>query len=79
MLELLLYCQMVARLRYADEIMLVMDFIGDFLSDFPGDLKARCRRLVAPAVAARREPVCPFGFWTEHSLDRLDAYVGSVA
>jgi hypothetical protein len=71
MLELLLYCQMFARLRYAGEIMLVMDFTRD--------LTTRCRRLVAPAAANRREPVCPFGFLTEHALDRLDAYVGSAA
>jgi len=71
MLELLLYCQMFARLRYAGEIMLVTDLIGD--------LTARCRRLVAPAAAHRREPVCAFGFFTEHALDRLDAYVGSAA
>jgi hypothetical protein len=71
MLELLLYCQMFARLRYAGEIMLVMDFIGD--------LATGCRRLVAPAEADRREPVCAFGFLTEHALDRLDAYVGSAA
>jgi hypothetical protein len=71
MLELLLYCQMFARLRYAGEIMLVMDFIGD--------LTPRCRRLVAPAAADRREPVGAFGFLTEHALDRLDAYVGSAA
>ena len=71
MLELLLYCQMFARLRYAGEIMSVMDFIGD--------LTTRCRRLVAPAAANRGEPVSSFGFLTEHALDRLDAYVGSVA
>jgi hypothetical protein len=71
MLELLLYCQMFARLRYAGEIMLVMDCIGD--------LTIRCQRLVAPFAANRREPVCAFGFFTEHALDRLDAYVGSAA
>ena len=71
MLELLLYCQMFARLRYAGEIMLVTDLIGD--------LTARCRHLVAPAAVNRREPVGAFGFFTEHALDRLDAYVGSAA
>ncbi len=71
MLELLLYCQMFARLRYAGEIMVVMDFIDDFAT--------RCRRFVALAAADRREPACAFGFLTEHALDRLDAYVGSAA
>jgi hypothetical protein len=71
MLELLLYCHTFARLRYAGEIMLVMDFIGD--------LTTHCRRLVAPAAANRREPVCAFGFLTEHALERLDAYVVSAA
>ncbi|MGA9007461.1 MAG: hypothetical protein WBE48_26505 [Xanthobacteraceae bacterium] len=71
MLELLLYCHMFARLKYAGEIMAVMDFVGE--------LKARLR---AP-VPGRREPACGFGFWSERelrlSLDRLDAYAASVA
>jgi len=75
MLELLLYCHMFANVKYAGEIAAVMDFVGS--------LKSRCKRLLAPAAAGCREPVSAFGFWTElelaRSLDRLDAYVGSVA
>jgi hypothetical protein len=70
MLELLLYCNMLASLKYAGEIVAVMDCIAA--------LKVRLLVLVAPS----REPGgC--GFWNERelrlSLDRLDAYVASAA
>jgi hypothetical protein len=75
MLELLLYCHMFASLKYAGEIMAVMDFIGA--------VKLRCSRLLATPLPGRGEPASSFAFWTEQelirSLDRLDAYVASVA
>ena len=75
MLELLLYCHMFASLKYAGEIMAVMDFIGA--------VKLRCNRLLARALSGRSQQASSYGFWTEQelirSLDRLDAYVASVA
>ena len=71
MLELLLYCHMLANIRFAAEIAAVMDFVES--------LKTRCRHLFAPAAASRREPAYVYSLWLEQSLDRLDAYVGSAA
>ena len=82
MLELLLYCHMFAKLRYAGEIAAVTDAVMDFI----GRTKVGHGRWdgLWPAPAKRRrEAAFGFGFWTEQdlmgSLDRLDAYVGSVA
>ncbi len=75
MLELLLYCHMFASLKYAGEIMAVMDFVGA--------VKRRCNRLLATARYRRGQQASSFGFWSEQelirTLDRLDAYVASVA
>jgi hypothetical protein len=75
MLELLLYCYMFASLKYAGEIMAVMDFIGA--------AKQRCERMLATARSGRSQQALSYGFWTERelirSLDRLDAYVASAA
>jgi hypothetical protein len=81
MLELLLYCHMFAKLRYAGEIAAITDGVMDFI----GRTKARqgCWDGLWPAPRRRREAAFGLGFWTEQdlmqSLDRLDAYVGSVA
>jgi hypothetical protein len=75
MLELLLYCHMFANMRCAGHIAAVMDFLGSAM--------ARCRRWRAPVVRGRTEPVSMFECWVERelmrSLDRLDAYVTSMA
>jgi hypothetical protein len=70
MLELLLYCYLFANMRFAGPIAAVADFVDD--------LKTRCMRLVAPAMMDRREPAGGAWLWTEQ-LNRLDAYVGSIA
>jgi hypothetical protein len=82
MLELLLYCHMFAKLRYAGEIAAITDGVMDFI----GRTKARhglWDGLLPAPVRRRREAAFGFGFWSEQdlmqSLDRLDAYVGSVA
>jgi hypothetical protein len=75
MLELLLYCHMFANMRFAGHIAAAADFIGA--------AKMRCDRLLAPAMRGSREPGSAFIDWTEaelmRSLDRLDAYVSSMA
>jgi hypothetical protein len=72
MLELLLYCHMFAAMRYAGHIAAVTDFLGG--------ARAWCRRWLAPG---RTEPAPMFACWIEgeltRSLDRLDAYVTSMA
>jgi hypothetical protein len=85
MLELLLYCHMIANLKYAGHIAAAVDFIGS--------AKAQCSRLLAAVMSGREQPrskqlvsmqlVSMFDCWTEReltrSLDRLDAYVTSMA
>jgi hypothetical protein len=85
MLELLLYCHTIANLKYAGHIAAAMDFIGS--------AKTRCSRLLVAVVYSReqpvskqpvsKQPVSMFDCWTERelarSLDRLGAYVASVA
>jgi hypothetical protein len=79
MLELLLYCHMVANMKYADHFAAVTAFIAM--------VKAQCDRLfasVAPPVASCRKHLAPvFEGRTEQELvrllARLDAYVASMA
>ena len=75
MLELLLYCHMIANMKYAGHFAAVADFIDR--------MKAQCTRLLAPIVSGRRQPAAVFDCWTEQtlvrSLDRLDAYVTLMA
>jgi hypothetical protein len=70
MLELLLYCHMFANMRFAGHIAAAADFIGE--------TRMRCGHLLAPLVRGRGEPADGPWLWTEQ-LDRLDAYVGSLA
>ena len=86
MLELLLYCHMFAKLRYAGEIAAITDAVMDFIGRTNarhGLWDGRWDGLWPAPVKRRREAAFGFGFWTEQdlmgSLDRLDAYVGSVA
>jgi hypothetical protein len=73
MLELLLYCHLFANMRFASHIAAVTDFIDE--------VKIYCSRVYGAVVRGTREPA--FGGWTERelvrSLDRLDAYVSSMA
>jgi hypothetical protein len=80
MLELLLYCHMFAKLRYAAEIAAVTDAVTDFFGRTKVRQRVRqgVRHAQWLAPGARRRDVA-FGFWTEQSLDRLDAYVRSAA
>ncbi|HEX3506335.1 MAG TPA: hypothetical protein VHU22_23365 [Xanthobacteraceae bacterium] len=79
MLELLLYCHMFAKLRYAGEIAVVSDAVMAIV----GRSKARYGQCLGPAVQSRNAPASTFGFWTEQdlgqALDRLNAYVASAA
>lgn len=79
MLELLLYCHMFAKLRYATEIAAVTDVVMDLI----GRAKKRHLRLLGSVAPYRREPGFAFGAWTEgdvaQALDRLNAYVASAA
>jgi hypothetical protein len=79
MLELLLYCHMFAKLRYAAEIAAVTDTVMDFV----GRAKSRRVQWFGSAAPDRREPGFAFGAWTERdvtrALDRLNAYVASAA
>jgi len=76
--ELLLYCYMIANLKYPGHFAAVAAFIAM--------VKAQCDRLfvsVAP-VASRRSQLAPvFDGWTEEELARrlaqLEAYVASMA
>jgi hypothetical protein len=72
---LLLYCHMFANMRFARQIAAVADVIGA--------AKMHCDRLLAPVTRGTPEPASAFGGWTERELvrclDRLDAYVSSMA
>ena len=78
MLELLFYCHMFAKLRFAGEIVAVTEVRSELVGE-PGALCA----LAAAGGYGRRSAGTSFGFWTERdccrSLDRLDAYCASVA
>jgi hypothetical protein len=75
MLELLLYCHMLANIKYAGQIAAVVAFAGR--------VKTRCVRYVAPSATGRAQPVFAPCWLSERdmlrSLDRLDAYVSSMA
>jgi hypothetical protein len=79
MLELLLYCHMFAKFRYATEIAVVTEAVMDFI----GRAKERHLQWLGSAAPDRREPGFAFGAWTERdvtsALDRLNAYVVSAA
>jgi hypothetical protein len=74
MLELLLYCHMIANTKYAGHFAAVTAFIAT--------VKAQCDRLLAPVVPGRKQPAPVFEGWTEQELARLlarlDAYVTSM-
>jgi len=73
MLELLLYCYIVANLKYPGHFAAVTAFIAT--------VKAQCDRLFVPVASGRNQPV--FEDWTEQELARwlarLEAYVASMA
>jgi hypothetical protein len=78
MLELLLYCYIVANLKYPGHLAAVTAFIAT--------VKAQCDGLFAPVapVASCRNQLAPvFENWTEQELARwlarLEAYVASMA
>ena len=76
MLELLLYCHLFAKLRFAGEIAIV--------TDVAMELVARAKAHAALwSARTRRVPGPVYGFWTERdmvqALDRLNAYVVSAA
>lgn len=79
MLELLLYCHLFAKLRFAGEIAFVTDAVMDLI----GQGKARYAPWFGSPVPKRRESILAFGCWSEpdlaRALDRLDAFVTSVA
>jgi hypothetical protein len=79
MLELLLYCHLFAKLRFAAEISAVTDAAVELVAR----TKAHYARWQAQAGYGRKAPVTAFGFWTERdmlqALDRLNAYVASAA
>jgi hypothetical protein len=79
MLELLLYCHLFAKLRFASEIAIVSDAAIEFLER----TRVYAARWVARAEYGRKTPGPAFGFWTERdmvqALDRLNAYVVSAA
>jgi hypothetical protein len=79
MLELLLYCHLFAKLRFAAEIAAVTDAAMELI----GRTKANYARWRAQAGYGGKMPVTAFGFWTERdmlqALDRLNAYVASAA
>ncbi len=83
MLELLLYCHMFAKLRYAAEIAAISEAVIDLVD------RMRARYAFSPvawsasAAPARPTKTLPFGAWTERdiatALDRLNAFVASAA
>jgi hypothetical protein len=79
MLELLLYCHLFAKLRFAGEIAIVTDAAMELVER----AKAHAAHRLARTSYGRKAPVPVFGFWTERdmvqALDRLNAYVVSAA
>ena len=75
MLELLLYCHMIANLKYPGHFAAVTAFIAT--------VKAQCDRLLAPVASGREELAQLFAGGMEQELARLlarlDAYVASMA
>ena len=79
MLELLLYCHLFAKLRFAGEIAIVTDMAMELIAR----AKAQAAHWLARTGYGRKAPVTVFGFWTERDmaqvLDRLNVYVASAA
>jgi hypothetical protein len=79
MLELLLYCHLFAKLRFAGEIALVTDAAMELVARAKAHIAHRLPR----TGYGREAPVTTFGFWTERdmvqALDRLNAYVVAAA
>jgi hypothetical protein len=79
MLELLLYCHLFAKLRFAAEIAAATDAAMELIAL----AEARYARWLGRAGYGRNASVTAFGFWTERdmvqALDRLNAYVASAA
>jgi len=77
MLELLLYCHLFAKLRFAGEIAIVTDVAMELVER----AKVHAAHWLAPTGC--KAPIPVFGFWTERdmvqALDRLNAYVVSAA
>jgi hypothetical protein len=75
MLELLVYCHAFASLRYPHHVAAI--------TAVAGRMTTQCRHLFARASRSRQTVTCPFDYWTRQgllgSLDRLDAYVSSMA
>jgi len=75
MLELLLYCYIVANLKYPGYFAAVAAFIAT--------VKAQCDRLFAPVASGCNQLAPVFDGWTEEELARwlarLEAYVASMA
>jgi hypothetical protein len=75
MLELLLYCHMIANMKYPGHFAAVTVSIAT--------VKAQCDRLLAPAASGREELTQPFAGGMEQELAsllaRLDTYVASMA
>ena len=79
MLELLLYCHLFAKLRFAGEIAIVTDAAMELVER----AKARTAHWLPRTEYGRKAPVPAFGFWNErdmaHAFDRLNAHVLSAA
>jgi hypothetical protein len=80
MLDLLTYCYVFANMRYPGEVAAAAAFLAD--------LRTQCVGLVGRVLPGRRTVEssacgCPFDDWTKQgllcSLERLDAYVSSMA
>jgi hypothetical protein len=75
MLELLLYCHMIANMKYAGHFTALTAFIAM--------VKAQCDRLFASATFDRKHLAPVLESWTEQELvrllARLDADVASMA
>ena len=75
MLELLLYCHMIANLKYPGHFAAVTAFIAT--------VKAQCDRLFTPVASGRKQLAPAFAGGMEpelaRMLARLDAYVASMA
>jgi len=78
MLELLLYCHLFAKLRFAGEIAAIREAVMGLV----GQAKARHARWLVSIAPARAQPALAVGCWTEQelagALDRLNAYVASA-
>ena len=75
MLELLVYCHAFASMRYPHHVAAV--------AAAAGRMTALWRRFLARSLRGHQTVTCPFDYWTKQdllcSLDRLDAYVSSMA